>query len=163
MNKFAYISIVLAFLAGVGLSSIYFSGLQPEVNINRTEGDVYQTNNIDPPRYNYIQANNHKINYNWQGDGIYVETDKLIFANGLSMRPTIFTGHTLLAREYEGGELKEGVIVSANGITHRIVGDYTDTDGYYLTRGDNNRGSERVEPSEIDSVIIGVLYTKEQN
>lgn len=161
-NSFAYISIVLAFLAGVGLSSMYFSDLQPEVTINRTEADIHQTNNIQPPRYNYIQANNHKVNYEWRGDGVQVEVDKLIFSNGLSMRPTFFTGHTLLAHDYNGGELDEGTIVSANGVTHRIVGDYTDTGEYYLTRGDNNRGSERVETSEIDSIIIGVLYTEDR-
>lgn len=160
MDKFPYVSIVLAFMVGIGFSSMYFSDLQPEVTINRTEGDI--TNNIEPPRYNYIQANNHKVNYEWQGDGVQVEVDKLIYSNGLSMRPTFFTGHTLLARDYNGGELDEGTIVSANGVTHRIVGDYTDTGEYYLTRGDNNRGSEKVEPSEIDSVVIGVLYTAEQ-
>jgi len=93
-------------MAGVGLSSMYFSGLEPEVTINRTEGDIYQTNNIDPPRYNYIQANNHEINYSWKGKGVQAKgVDLLIDVSGMSMRPTMSTGHTALARNYTGGEL----------------------------------------------------------
>lgn len=164
-NKFAYISIVLAFLTGVGLSSMYFSDLQPEVTINRTEADIHQTTNVEPPRYNYIQANNHEVNYSWKGTGIQIkDVDRLLDVNGLSMRPTMFTGHTALARNFTGGDLDEGTIVyTESGVVHRINADYTETDGYYLTRGDNNRGSERVKPSEIESVVVGVLYTSPED
>lgn len=164
-SKFAYISILLAFIAGVGLSSIYFSDLQPQVDltVNRTEADIYQTTNVEPPRYNYIQANNHKLNYSWRGTGVQVKgVDLLIDVNGLSMRPTMFTGHTALARNYTGAELDEGTIIyTESGFVHRVSADYTETSGYYLTRGDNNRESERVEPRDINSVIVGVLYTKD--
>jgi len=164
-NKFAYISIVLAFCTGVGLSGIYFSGLDPEVTINRTEADIHQTTNVEPPRYNYIQANNHEINYSWKENGVQVkDVDLLIDVNGLSMRPTMFTGHTALARNFTGGELDEGTIVyTESGLVHRINADYTETDGYYLTRGDNNRGSKRVKPEEIDMVVVGVLFTEERD
>jgi hypothetical protein len=165
MDKFAYISIVLTFMAGVGLSSMYFSDLQPEVTINRTEADIHQTTNVEPPRYNYIQANNHELNYSWKGTGIQIKNiDLLVNVNGLSMRPTMFTGHTALARNFTGGELDEGTIVyTESGLVHRINADYTETDGYYLTRGDNNRGSERVKPEEIHMVVVGVLFTEERD
>jgi hypothetical protein len=165
MDKFAYISIVLAFLTGVGLSGIYFTGLEPEVTINRTESDIYQTNNIEPPRYNYIQANNHEVNYSWRGKAVQVEgVDRLLDVNGISMRPTMFTGHTALARNFTGGELDEGTIVyTESGLVHRINADYTKTSGYYLTRGDNNRGSKRVKPEEIDMVVVGVLFTEDRD
>jgi len=159
--NFAYISIVLAFLTGVGLSGIYFSSLEPEVTINRTEGDIHQTHNIEPPKYNYIQSNNHKVNYSWTSGEVTVEdVDKIIDLNGLSMRPTFFTGHKALATKYEDNGLEEGSIVSANGVVHRIVGDYTDTSGEYSTRGDNNEHAERVNQSDIDYVIIGSLYSE---
>lgn len=152
MDEFAYISIVLAFLTGVGLSGIYFTGVEP---------NVQQTNNIEPPRYNYIQSNNHKVNYTWNDDEVTVEdVDTIINLNGLSMRPTLFTGHKALATKYENQSLKEGTIVSANNTTHRIVGDYNSTEGEYSTRGDNNQYSERIKPSEIDYVIIGALYSQ---
>lgn len=169
-NNFAYISIVLSFLTGVGLSGIYFTGLEPEVTINETESDVYVNNsqpdvhtttNVEPPRYNYIQANNHEVDYDFQGGSVEVDSvDYLINLEGLSMRPTFYTGHTLLAKDYENKSLDEGTIVNTkDDIVHRVVGDYTQTEGYYLTRGDNNRGSERVEPSQIDHVVVGVLYS----
>jgi len=165
MDKFAYISIVLAFMAGVGLSSMYFSDLQPKVEINRTESDIYQTTNVEPPRYNYIQANNHEVNYSWRGTGVQVKgVDLLIDVNGMSMRPTMFTGHTALARNFTGEDLDEGTIVyTESGLVHRINADYTETDGYYLTRGDNNRGSERVKPEDIDMVVVGVLFTEDRD
>jgi len=52
MDKFAYISIVLAFMAGVGLSSMYFSDLQPKVEINRTESDIYSSVSVS-----YVESN----------------------------------------------------------------------------------------------------------
>jgi len=164
-NRFAYISIVLAFLTGVGLSSMYFSDLSPEVTINRTEANIHQTTNVEPPRYNYIQANNHEVNYSWRGTGVQVKgVDLAIDMSGMSMRPTMFTGHTALARNFTGGELNEGTIVyTESGLVHRINADYTETDGYYLTRGDNNRGSERVEPEDIDMVVVGVLFTEDRD
>jgi len=163
MDKFAYISIVLAFMAGFGLSSIYFSDLQPEVTINRTEADIHQTTNVKPPRYNYIQANNHEVNYSWKKNRVQVEdVDRLLDVNGISMRPTMFAWHTALTRNYTGGELDQGTIVyTESGVVHRVSADYTETSGYYLTRGDNNRGSERVKPAEIDMIVVGVLYTED--
>ena len=161
MDKFAYISIILAFLTGVGLSGIYFTGVEPEVTINRTDGDIHQTHNIEPPRYNYIQSNNHQVNYSRADGEVTVEdVDTIINLNGLSMRPTLFTGHKALATKYEGQSLEEGTIVSAKNVTHRIVGDYTDTSGEYLTRGDNNDGSKRVNKSDVDYVVIGALYSQ---
>jgi len=144
---------------------MYFSGLEPEVTINRTEGDIHQTTNVEPPRYNYIQANNHKVNYSWRSNGVQVKgVDLLIDVNGMSMSPTMFTGHTALARNFTGEDLDEGTIVyTESGLVHRINADYTETDGYYLTRGDNNRGSERVKPEEIDMVVVGVLFTEDRD
>lgn len=165
MNHQGYFTVLLAFIAIFGVSSFYFADLTPEVTINRTETDIYQTNNIEPPRYNYIQANNHEVNYSWIRTAVQVKgVDLLLDVNGMSMRPTMFTGHTALARNFTGEDLDEGTIVyTESGLMHRINADYTETDGYYLTRGDNNRGSERVKPDEIDMIVVGVLFTEDRD
>jgi len=161
MNRQAYLMVLLAFLTGTGLSSFYFADLTPEVTVNRTEGDVYQTTKVDPPRYNYIQANNHQVNYSFESSGVLIDDiDSLITVYGSSMRPTMFTGHKALAVDYENQSLSEGDIVSANDVVHRIKASYLPTNGYYLTQGDNNEGSERINESEIDSIVVGVLYTE---
>jgi len=163
MDKLVYISIVLAFLTGIGLSSMYFSDLQPEVTINRTEGD--QITKVEPPRYNYIQANYPGVNYSYEDGGILVEDlDEVITVYGSSMRPTMFTGHKALAVNYEGQSLEEGDIISTeSGILHRIEANYVRTSGYYRVRGDNNERAEQVEPEEIDAVVVGVLYTENRD
>jgi len=163
MDKIVCISIVLAFLTGVGLSSMYFSNLKPEVTINRTDGD--EITKVEPPKYNYIQANYEDVNYSLGPESVTVkEVDQLVSVYGSSMRPTAFTGHTFLATEYDNQSLEEGTIVTTSGgVAHRIEADYVSTSGYYMVRGDNGDSRERVSPEEIEMVVIGVLYTEDRD
>jgi hypothetical protein len=155
----------MSFIAGFSSSAFFISDLQPEatINVNRTEGDISQVNNIEPPRYNYIQANNHDVNYTWTGDEVTVEdVDQVIEVHGSSMRPTSFTGHKGLAKEYSNQSLSEGmIVVTKENVMHRIEADYSDTDGYYMIRGDNAEDLNRVEDEDIDYVVIGMLYDKQ--
>jgi len=153
-------------LIGVALTGTYFSEFhkppKPEIHVNASNPapNVYQTNNIDPRRYNYIQAPSINANYTTGSNTVTVENiESLIEVHGSSMRPTMFTGDKALAVDYTGRELSEGDIISTGEFVHRIEADYTETSGYYLTRGDNNEGREKVEPEDIESVIIGVLYS----
>lgn len=150
--------------AVVGGGATYVFGFDPVINVDQPDANVNvsapQVNNeFDPPQYNFIQGSNHEIDYKWEGRGIEVPTDKLIFLHGSSMRPTMFTGHTAIAKDYTGQELEEGDIIETSSFVHRIAADYTETSGYYLTRGDNNEAREKVKPDEIETVVIGVLYT----
>lgn len=120
---------------------------------------------VKSSKANYIQANNHEIDFQQTQSGITVDIDDARPLYGTSMRPTIFSGHTLLLEEYTGQELEEGDIITfntASGATaHRIEGDYTFREnGYYVTRGDNNDGREQVNPENITYIVKGVLYTE---
>jgi len=149
------LTVLVIVLTGLGTAFYFSSGSFIEFEASQ------QKISVDPPKYNYIQANNHKVNYSFESGGVLVEDiDSLINLYGSSMRPTMFTGHKALAVDYENQSLSEGDIVSANDVVHRIKADYTETSGYYLTQGDNNEGSERINESEIDSIVVGVLYTE---
>jgi len=128
----------------------------PRQNVSVEGGDV--SNEFDPPRYNYIQAPSFEADYERSVRGVDVRVDSVMNVYGSSMRPTMFTGDKALAVDYENQSLSEGDIVSANGFVHRIKADYTETGGVYLTQGDNNVEAEEVKPSEIDSVVVGVLF-----
>lgn len=130
--------------------------IQPQVNIEDTSG-----------AFNYIQAPYTPVDFDYNGNELSVNVDALVRPEGKSMRPTIFSGNTLLMQEYTGETLSEGQIIrfrNGDGYTvHRIEGVYTTSSGIYLTRGDNNDASERVNQEDITHVVKGVLFTDLEN
>jgi len=158
------------FAAGFFLGNVYaVSGLNDvelptrDVSVERPEVTVVNnhsvSNRFDPERFFYIQPAKHDVELDWDGRTAEVSVDQLLYNQGSSMRPTFWTGHTVLAQETSGEDLDEGTIVSNGNFTHRIKADYTDTSGYYLTQGDNNDEYERMAPSEVKYKVVGVIYT----
>lgn len=112
----------------------------------------------------YIQNPESQISFNRTGKSINVKIDAISRPEGMSMRPTIFTGNTVLLDKYEGGKLQEGQIIryrSDDGghIIHRIRSNYLDTEGYLQVKGDNTESSEKVEKGQVTHLVEGVLFT----
>lgn len=179
-----YVKAGITVLLIANLAGMYnLSTQQPEINIESPEAPQVHTNytppeqgiNYTPPdqditvkssKANYIQANNHEVDYGFNEENLVVEdidlTGKIY---GTSMRPTMFSGHTMLLENYNNQELEEGDIIRFNtqsgAVAHRIEGDYSfREEGYYLTRGDNNDGREKISPENITHIVKGVLYTE---
>jgi len=137
------------------------------ITVERTDVEVTNNhsihNNYNPDRFFYIQPPNTDVEVDYTGQGVEIQTDQVLNLNGASMRPTMWTGNTVLGQETDGENLDEGTIVSNGNITHRIKADYVDTNGYYLTQGDNNNDFERMKPSEIEYKVVGVIFTNEES
>jgi hypothetical protein len=134
------------------------------ITVDRTDVDVMNNHSVnneyDPERFFYIQPPNTDVDVDWDGRTAEIDADQIINGYGSSMRPTMWTGNTVLAQETNGNNLDEGTIVSNGNITHRIKADYTEIYGYYLTQGDNNDQHERMTPEEIKYKIVGVIFTE---
>lgn len=82
-------------------------------------------------------------------------------AIGLSMYPQIYTGDLLVIQEATcpGFEVTIGDILIFNynqhTVGHRVTGIHPD---YYITRGDNNRGVERVYSSQVVGRVHKIVY-----
>lgn len=158
---------VAAFTSGFSVRGLYDTSFDTQVNVsNSFSPNVPQPNvstdvRVDAAHNNYIQANNHDVGFSSSGTSLTVYgVDNWVTMYGSSMQPTMFTGHTALMREYEGGDLDEGsIVMTESSMVHRIKADYTGPRDFYATQGDNNKGSEVVKPSEITHVVVGVLYT----
>lgn len=113
---------------------------------------------------NYIQNPETQVSYTKEEKSLEVEVDAVSRPEGMSMRPTIFTGNTVLLDKYVDEEIEAGQIIryrSENGghIIHRVRANYLDTEGYLLVKGDNTDTSERVEKGKVTHIVEGVLYT----
>lgn len=179
-----YVLLMIVFIAGVGfaagfgLSAFHYSELRPSVSV---ESDLSpKINDESLPRLEagesgvskggdgfgrFIQSNNHNVSVSVDdGVGEVRGVDYTLDIEGMSMRPSLFTGHTVLVREYDGDRrLDEGAIVHVSGdeggMVHRINGIYLDSKGYYLVQGDNVDGiGDRIEPGDIQGVVVGVVY-----
>lgn len=113
----------------------------------------------------YIQAPYTDVGYSLDGDTVAVEATDVAQPEGKSMRPTIWTGNTILMQEYEGGPVDTGQILrykTDDGyVIHRVQANYLETSGYLLMRGDNNEGSSRISQEQITHKVVGVLYTED--
>lgn len=111
----------------------------------------------------YIQAAYTDVDYSFDGDEVTVEASDISRPEGKSMRPTIFSGNTLMLEEYKGETITEGEILrysTENGyVIHRVQASYLDTGGYLLMKGDNNEHSSRINRSQVTHRVTGVLYT----
>jgi len=151
--------------------------VRPEINIsypehrqnsyeasNRLETDKTISDSRDTN--NFIQASYTDVNYDLENGEASVKVDAVAHPEGKSMRPTIFSGNTVLLSDYEGGDISEGEILrysSGDGyVIHRVQANYLDTSDYLLMRGDNNDQSERVEVDQITHRVVGVLNTQER-
>lgn len=125
---------------------------------------IYNSNTLDlpQPNINFIQAPHAEVDYLILSNSICVNgvTTQQLF--GSSMRPTAFTGNTLLLKEYNKTTdvLKEGMIIiydSGNSkVAHRIEALYNNK---LALQGDNNYYSEEIYYENITDIVVGVLFT----
>lgn len=170
---------VFLFLSGVGVGSIInnidqspgrdisFSCPSSDVpNITRNDLTCPVPNVTIEEQYSNIQGAHQEVSIEKRGDDIVVEDiDYSSRPTGYSMRPTIFSGNTVIGEEYTGENLDSGQIIAyddGDGTTiHRVKGDYLESSGYVTAQGDNTDYEERVQREDINYVIVGVLYTPE--
>lgn len=157
-------------IIGAGITTFFYAENQPCFSATGEQLSCPATvqGTDDNGNSNFIQSNNHDVDYVRTSEGVHLEVDRAATIRGKSMRPTVFGGHTFLMREVNASEnpeeLREGTIISfetddGGSVSHRIEGNYIETNDYVTTRGDNNRGSERVRPDQINYIVIGALYT----
>lgn len=101
-------------------------------------------------------------NYKLLDDSVTLENVTLAKALGISMRPSIETGDTMLIKSYtKDTPLREGMIVSytqdGKELVHRIHALYAD---YFTAKGDNADVAEDVPYSAINGIVVGVLFNK---
>jgi len=104
------------------------------------------------------------VNYSKVSDGVEVQkVDYLAEVNGGSMRPAFWEGNTVLLEKYEEGiGLQSGnVVLTESGVLHTVVHNYLDSGGTIKIKGYNSETLDSVKESDIDSVVLGVLYTKQ--
>jgi hypothetical protein len=122
--------------------------------------------NVDykPEGNSYIQAPYTNVDYGFDGDSVTVDVADIERPEGKSMRPSIWTGNTVLMQDYEGGPIKTGQILryrtDSGFVIHRVQANYLETSGYLLMKGDNNKGSSKIKEEQITHKIVGVLYTR---
>lgn len=122
---------------------------------------------MNPYSPNHIQPSNLDIDFVEENGSVVVEdVDYVHSVSGSSMRPTIFTGNTILYREFnhDFDTVEEGDIVrfryGDGAVVHRVAGNYVRTSGKVVTLGDNNEGTEHVPVENITHVAVGTLYTE---
>lgn len=133
---------------------------QPAPKEQAAEGDQLRTSNDSGVRARNPET---QVDYQTYSEHLEVRLDAVSKPEGASMRPSIYSGNTVLLEEYGGSDIESGQIIryESNGghTIHRVTASYDDTSGYVVTKGDNNQESERVRVSEITHVALGVLYT----
>jgi len=112
--------------------------------------------------FKYIQPAHNTIRYSQNMGSLIVQADSLISdGKGSSMIPVFFEGNTLIAVKYNGQTLKPGMIISyrdgGESPIHRISSVYEDG---IVVKGDaNNVEDGTISKGQVESIIIGVLYT----
>ncbi|MFB6116419.1 MAG: S24/S26 family peptidase [Candidatus Nanosalina sp.] len=165
----------LGYLGGI-LSTYHLSDLgektvyNPSYNLSCPEPvrNVRLTSTVSNSREysdvgDYIQAAYTDVDYSFENGRIKIPASDISKPEGKSMRPTIFSGNTLILQEYGGGRISEGEILrysTGDGyVVHRVQANYLDTGGYLLMKGDNNEYSSRINKSQVTHRVAGVLYT----
>lgn len=167
------IIISLGYLGGV-ISTQQLSSLnektvyEPNYNLScpepvRNVQMISEKSKNEPNTDNYIQAAYTEPDYTYSDGEVSVEISDISRPEGKSMRPTVFSGNTLLLEKYENGRITEGEILKyttgSGSVIHRVQANYLDTEQYLLMRGDNNDHSSKVKKSQITHRVVGVLYT----
>lgn len=158
------ISAIQAVQKSSGEPSYNLSCPKPNINIENQDLNEKDELRTDTRTRNYIQSPEANVNYKERGDLVEVEIDALTKPEGMSMRPSIFSGNTLLLDKYDGKDLESGQIIrysSSEGghIVHRVRASYIETGGYVLVKGDNTDSQDRVEKEDITHIVHGILYT----
>ncbi|PSG99520.1 MAG: hypothetical protein BRC29_05390 [Nanohaloarchaea archaeon SW_7_43_1] len=116
---------------------------------------------------NYIQAAYTQIDYDTQQGNIRVDASAVSKPEGKSMRPAIFSGNTVLMKEYKGGSISEGDILrystDSGTVIHRVQANYLNTGDYLLMKGDNNEYGSQIQRSQITHRVVGILYTSRED
>lgn len=171
-EKILFIStilVVVAFGSGVIASdtiySHYYDFTEDKPEGTQVDMDFYQGET------NYIQRNSHPISFDfdWNESTVTInDIDTWSQSYGKSMQPTMWSGHTLLMREFnlEEDTLQEGMVLryekeDGGGVVHRLQGNYHRTSERLLLRGDNNRGPESIDSEQVTHQVVGVLYSED--
>lgn len=174
MNKgVILIALSVSIAANMFLAGMVSTMLLPENNevnvrpvVNVTEEVYNRTIHRETTQYVDKEDSSpihNDVEFNLSGDELEVEdVDSYGEIYGSSMEPTLFNENTVIVREYTTQDIDQGDIVrysdEDNYVIHRVTGDYED-EGYVMTKGDNNVGSEKVLVEDIEHIIVGVLYT----
>jgi len=154
---------------GMGYVSSDYLGPESSVDVSVPEEKIQvdagpDTVSVRAQNNEWIPANRLEVNYSRVSGGVEVqEVDYLAEVNGGSMRPAFWEGNTVLLKEYsEGISLQSGnVVLTENGVLHTVVHNYLDSGGSVKIKGYNSESRDSVSESKIDSVVLGVLYTKQ--
>lgn len=150
-----------------GTETVY----SPQYNLSCPAQDkqVEQASNLrtDGSAVNsYIQAPYTEVDYKLGEGEASISIDAVARPEGKSMRPTIFSGNTVLLEEYEGASISEGEILryetDSGYVIHRVQANYLGTGDYLLMKGDNNRQSSRISRDQITHRVTGLLFTEER-
>ena len=119
-------------------------------------GFIYTIDRIENEaiiKYKNITRNDIQI---WNNNKSYNNFSNLEIRRniGVSMSPTITHGDYTLC-DYDIKNYQIGMIINYQNITHRIKGMY---ENYLVVQGDNNIYSENINYSDINCVVVGVLY-----
>ena len=168
INAGLFSIILVLLLTSPGLSEEDLQ-VEPVVrpDVTSTEEVINNTKVVYRDDNNNIQSPHHSIDFSLQGDSLQVEdVDDYGRLYGSSMQPTIFDGHTVITRSFDGQDLEPGDIVrfekDGKPYIHRVKGDYQ-SQGYVVTQGDNNKRNDgKINTSKITDIVIGVLMTEDK-
>lgn len=110
-----------------------------------------------------IQASHTEFDYQYNPDSGKLVISNVFLSNivGDSMQPIFFTENNLILEKYTNQQLHEGMMIrysDGNGgyICHTLMAIYDD---YIITEGIHYGNRQKVLYDDIDSIVIGVLYT----
>lgn len=135
----------------------------PAAEVHVPEPSCPQANISVSPQKNYIQPSHNDIDFQHFENGDFVIEDIANYGKitGMSMRPTLFTGNTVINTKYtHKSQIQAGDIIRYKDgdtyVIHRVKSAY---DNYVVTQGDNVPRREYIDYENITHEIIGVLFT----
>lgn len=147
----------------------------PDANENNDGDNIYSSDTSGSSNeggYDSTPMSSHSGLIVTQDPNINRDTIKIKGADGLStlnggdsMYPVMKKDYTYITREYTGQDLEKGDIIkfkAPEGIdrfdtwVHRIRELNGDE---IVTKGDNNQHSETIDREDVESVVVGVIYT----
>ena len=113
---------------------------------------------------NFIQAHHTDIDFTYEDNLVIVNDVYCYTARGSSMNPSFFESNTVCFKKYNGEKLKQGNIIhheTTNSTTtndrgmHRIIAVQNNE---IVVRGDNSRYDEIINKSQVNGILVLVLY-----
>ena len=151
----AWLSLTLLLLLLVGIFGYRIVKTQQQL-IERVDAMEENQN------FNFLQAPHHELEYQLTTQGFFIDSaDDIGQFNGPSMQPTLFDGHLLIEKSYNGSSLEEGSIIrfirqDGTAVIHRVRADYGDE---LFVQGDSLKDGEIIQKDQVTHIIIGVLFT----